>query len=84
MGRIKQYALDKDDRMAVYLPHGQATTRAMYVTVRGDGDPELLDRGRDVTPGERQPAAQGGQFGVIGRARIEDRPGLPQVAPIES
>jgi predicted permease len=41
-GRIRQYALDKDDRMAVYLPHAQATTRAMYVTVRGEGDPAAL------------------------------------------
>jgi predicted permease len=45
VGRIKQYALDKDDRMAVYMPHGQATTRAMYLTVRTDGDPMSIAPG---------------------------------------
>ncbi len=44
-GRIRQYALDKDDRMAVYLPHAQSTVRAMYVTVRGEGDPASITTG---------------------------------------
>ncbi|HEX5069287.1 MAG TPA: ABC transporter permease [Vicinamibacterales bacterium] len=41
-GRIRQYALDQDDRIAVYLPHAQATTRAMYIAVRGNTAPEVL------------------------------------------
>ena len=37
-GRVKQYALGRDGRISVYLPHGQATTRALYVTVRSETD----------------------------------------------
>ena len=36
VGRVKQYTLDGDDRIALYLPHEQFTTRAMNLTVRGD------------------------------------------------
>jgi predicted lysophospholipase L1 biosynthesis ABC-type transport system permease subunit len=38
-GRVKQYELGQDGRIAVYLPHGQATTRALYVAVRSELDP---------------------------------------------
>ena len=41
-GRVKQYALGRDGRIAVYLPHGQATTRALYVTVRSDTDTAVV------------------------------------------
>jgi predicted permease len=34
VARVKQYGLDTDGRIAVYLPQTQAPTRAMYVTVR--------------------------------------------------
>src|SRR4029078_12192284 len=43
-GRIRQYAIDQNDRIAVYLPQAQATTRAMYVTVRGNTEPDALSR----------------------------------------
>jgi predicted permease len=43
-GRIRQYALDQEDRIAVYVPHAQATTRAMYVTVRGSVAPDALSQ----------------------------------------
>jgi len=34
VGRVKHYGLDTDGRIAVYLPHTQATSRAMYVVAR--------------------------------------------------
>jgi len=54
-GRVRQYALDQEDRIAVYVPHAQATTRAMYVTVRGDAGPDALSQAvrqavRDLDP----------------------------------
>ncbi len=36
VGRVKHYGLDSDGRIAVYRPHTQATSRAMYVVVRAD------------------------------------------------
>jgi predicted permease len=42
VGRVKQYGLDQDGRIAIYIPHTQAGSRAMYVTVRTAGDPSLL------------------------------------------
>ena len=55
-GRVRQYALDQDDRIALYMPHTQAATRAMYVTVRGSTPPEVLAGAvrqavRDLDPG---------------------------------
>jgi predicted permease len=35
VGRVKQYALDADDRIALYLPHAQYPARAMSIVVRG-------------------------------------------------
>jgi predicted permease len=42
VGRVKQYTLDSDSRIAFYLPHTQYPTRAMNVVVRGTGDPGAL------------------------------------------
>jgi predicted permease len=37
VGRVKQYGLDTDGRIAFYMPQTQAASRAMYVVVRSDG-----------------------------------------------
>jgi len=42
VGRVKQYSLDADGRIALYLSHTQSPSRALYVTVRGSGDPAAL------------------------------------------
>ncbi len=42
VGRVKQYTLDSDSRIAFYLPHTQYPVRAMNVVVRASGDPALL------------------------------------------
>jgi predicted lysophospholipase L1 biosynthesis ABC-type transport system permease subunit len=42
VGRIKQYTLDGDSRMAMYFPHAQFPWRAMNVVVRSAGDPGQL------------------------------------------
>jgi predicted permease len=42
VGRVKQYTLDADSRMAMYQPHAQASTRAMNVVLRGSKDPVAL------------------------------------------
>jgi predicted permease len=42
VGRVKQYSLDADDRIALYLPHEQFTARAMNLTIRGAGDAGAL------------------------------------------
>src|SRR5262249_40925324 len=42
IGRVKQYTLDSDSRIALYLPHTQYPTRAMNVVVRSGGDPAAL------------------------------------------
>ena len=39
VGRVKQYTLDTDSRIALYLPHLQYPTREMNVVVRSDADP---------------------------------------------
>ena len=39
VGRIKQYTLDSDSRIAYYLPQTQYVTRAMNVVMRAGGDP---------------------------------------------
>jgi predicted permease len=36
VGRVKQYALDADSRIAMYLPHAQFPARSMNVVVRSD------------------------------------------------
>jgi len=42
VGRIKQYTLDSDSRIAFYLPQTQYVTRAMNVALRSGGDPAAL------------------------------------------
>ena len=42
VGRIKQYTLDSDSRIAFYLPQTQHATRAMNVVVRSGVDPAAL------------------------------------------
>ena len=42
VGRVKQYGLDTDGRIALYVPHTQSGTRALYVTVRTEADPAAL------------------------------------------
>jgi predicted permease len=42
VGRIKQYTLDSDSRIAFYLPQTQHATRAMNVVVRNGVDPTAL------------------------------------------
>ncbi|MEO8367632.1 MAG: ABC transporter permease [Candidatus Solibacter sp.] len=41
-GRVKQYTLDSDSRIAVYFPHAQSPTREMNVVVRSDVPPGVL------------------------------------------
>jgi predicted permease len=42
VGRVKQYALDGDSRIALYLAHAQFPVRAMSVVIRGDAEPVAL------------------------------------------
>ncbi len=42
VGRVKQYTLDGDSRIAMYLPQTQSIARAMNVVVRSAADPEAL------------------------------------------
>ena len=42
VGRVKQYTLDSDSRIALYLPQTQYPTRAMNVVLRSAADPAAL------------------------------------------
>jgi predicted permease len=42
VGRIKQYTLDVDSRIAFYFPHTQVPQRGMNVVVRSGADPAAL------------------------------------------
>jgi predicted permease len=42
VGRVKQYTLDSDSRIAFYLPQTQYVTRAMNVVMRSSKDPGAL------------------------------------------
>jgi len=42
VGRVKQYGLAQDGRIAVYLPQTQAPVRAMYITARAENGPESI------------------------------------------
>ena len=55
VGRVKQYTLDSDSRIAFYLPQTQFVTRAMNVALRSSTDPAALagavkQRIRDMDP----------------------------------
>ena len=39
VGRVKQYGLETDGRIVIYLPHTQFNSRSLYVTVRTRGEP---------------------------------------------
>jgi predicted permease len=41
-GRVKQYTLDSDSRIALYVPHTQSSTRAMTVVMRSSVDAAAL------------------------------------------
>jgi predicted permease len=41
-GRVKQYGLDADGRIAFYLPHTQVASRSLYVVLKTGGDPARL------------------------------------------
>ncbi len=45
VGRVKQYTLDGDSRIAMHLPHTQYPRRAMNVVVKSDRDPTVLTSG---------------------------------------
>jgi predicted permease len=42
VGRVKQYALDSDSRIALYVPQTQVPARAMYVVLRSASDAGAL------------------------------------------
>jgi putative ABC transport system permease protein len=42
VGRVKQYTLDGDSRIAMYFPQTQVVGRGMNVVVRTEGDPAAL------------------------------------------
>lgn len=42
VGRVKQYTLDSDSRIALYLPQSQHAGRAMNVVVKSGSDPAAL------------------------------------------
>jgi predicted permease len=42
VGRVKQYTLDSDSRIAFYFPQTQYATRAMNIVMRGSNDPVAL------------------------------------------
>jgi predicted permease len=42
VGKVKQYTLDSDSRIAFYLPHTQYPTRAMNVVLRSGTDPAAM------------------------------------------
>jgi predicted permease len=44
VGRVKQYALDADSRMALYRPQTQRPARTLYVVLRTTGDAASLAR----------------------------------------
>ena len=50
VGRVKQYGLDGDGRIAIYIPQRQAAARSVYVAIRTTGDPARWY----LTSGERR------------------------------
>jgi predicted permease len=45
VGRVKQYGLETDGRIALYFAHTQSPSRALYVVARTAGDPASLSAG---------------------------------------
>jgi len=45
VGRVKQYSLDADGRIALYLPQTQSAARAMYIVVKGRTNAAALTAG---------------------------------------
>ncbi|HJQ32688.1 MAG TPA: ABC transporter permease [Pyrinomonadaceae bacterium] len=55
VGGVKQYALDTDSRVTVYLPHGQNPAGTLYLVARTSGDaaslaPALVREARAIEP----------------------------------
>ena len=48
VGRVKQYTLDSDSRIALYLPQTQYPTRAMNVVLRSGGRSRRLGSRRQA------------------------------------
>src|SRR4029077_515263 len=44
VGRVKQYTLDADSRIAMYFPHAQYPARSMNMVVRSERDAASLSR----------------------------------------
>jgi predicted permease len=42
VGRVKQYGLDDDGRIAIYVSQTQAAARSVYVAIRTTGDPASI------------------------------------------
>jgi len=42
VGRVQQYGLDTDDRIAIYRTHAQRPARVLYVAVHTTADPSAL------------------------------------------
>jgi predicted permease len=42
VARVKQYGLDDDGRIAIYMPQTQVSVRSVYVTIRTAGDPSAI------------------------------------------
>jgi predicted permease len=42
VGRVKQYGLDTDGRIVIYLPQTQFNSRSLYVTLRTQGQPSAV------------------------------------------
>jgi predicted permease len=45
VGRVKQYGLDADNRIAFYTPQSQGTGRSLFVVVKTPGDPAVVAAG---------------------------------------
>jgi predicted permease len=45
VGRVKQYGLDVDNRIAFYTPQSQGTGRSLFVVVKTAGDPAAVAAG---------------------------------------
>ena len=80
--RVKQYTLDGDSRIAMYLPHAQFPVRAMNVVIRSGDRSGGADRGR--APGA---ARRGSRAADVprphdggARRRIAGAPALPDGA----